>query len=71
MIEFTITFTENPKAKLMELRSETKDAPDATKAEITVANNFEQMVAAFKEHMTVQGRKPSVPMPKNRIISQN
>jgi len=68
MIEFRITFTENQQAKLIELVATTDDAPEATQGEIKTAKAFEVVLAAFKEQMALNGKKPSVALPKNRII---
>ncbi len=71
MIEFRISFTERGQAKQIELVATTDDAPEATEGEIKTAKAFEVVLAAFKDQMALNGKKPSVAMPKNRIITRN
>lgn len=68
MIEFSISIAEYPESKLIELVATTKDAPEATAGEINTAKAFEVVLAAFKDQMALNGKKPSVLLPKSRII---
>ena len=77
MIEFTITIADTKPSMssiplgVIKFDVESKDAPDATKGEIETAKALNIVLAAFKEQMALNGKKPSVAMPKNRIITRN
>lgn len=64
-ITFSISITENPKTKLIDIVDETPAVPDATESEIKYAKALRVVLATFKEKLQAPEHQPK-PEPKFR-----